>query len=305
MLANFTVKIASTPSSAYDALLKISQGFISELKNYISPFGYTIITTETIGGVTRSTHTTQAEAQKIKKFCYDFWIEKDGRPSRNYRIESPLAINTLPLIGVLGVQPSKKKTEFRSLSLLKHGRSNFLNDYRQSLVHGNYSIRWNGKINISVAKTYYFSLIVNDEILLVHGGREARQSDACVYANYISFIKCYHLFKKIDYYIWLCNGVYGFNDTGVVIDIPLNTKTKELYSKMGIQLKIRYSKDPEFEYGSAKIMVISSVSNLAFPPENEEYRVLFENLFVRSANVMRVMSTLPGITTKMATISVF
>jgi len=293
MIINFQITIGGQFLDIFHAISSISRTFLSNLEANIAPFGYKL----------ESEIISEDEAKKIRRFCCDFRIEKDEKRSRIFRIECSLAPNANPVIGIVANDIARRPDRaFRERDMMMQGRSSFLNYYIQ--VNGR--LRRNSRaLNIRNPQTYYFSIIVNEEIVMVYGGNQRTESASCIYANYISLIKSYHLYKDINQFVWLSNGVYGVTDSAVTINMPISVRSREPYAKLGSQLKVRYSNQAEFEYGSAKIMILPDINDFVNAPNDEPYRVFFENIYGTENNVIRIINTINGITTKPALILIY
>ena len=316
MIYNFNVKLTSTSlSKPYDYIHNFVSGFINKISGYIQGYNYKLINKIDDGGnpvltgtAGRNSWTSVDEATKFKAYSYDFWIYKDDILSRTCRITAKLATNAKIFVGICNIIPAKKPEQFfRGVDIAKDGRTYLFGDYLQMVKPAGNTIRrntktpnWSDKNNIFNCK-----ITVNDELILIHGKLESDNNQNYLMGNYLSYIKCFNLYK-IEKFVMLCNGLYGYYDKKVDI-APAITQRKpqgggENYARLGIQLKIRTDRNTTFEYGTHRIMLFPKVNNYIQSITDEPYKVYFEDLYREDNSFFGLIDSISGITNNLCLI---
>ena len=313
----FNVKLSGSGlTKPYDFIHNLVSDFIAKVKGYINLYDYQLINkidgggNAVLSGDGMNSWTTSDEAAKLKMYCYDFWVYKDGVLSRAYRITGKLALNGGLMLGVCNYIPDKKPdSKFRGVDLCKDGRTVLFGDYVEqtkpsgkTLSRNNKKPNWNDPNNV-----FNCWVAVNEDIILVHGKLQSDSNLTYLPGNYLSYIKCYNLYN-IHRSVILCNGIYGYYNTKVDVAPSITQKppTDGSISKarLGIQLKIRMDRNTTFEYGSHRIMIIPKIRDFIASQHltNEPYKVYFENLYREDDSFFGLVDSISGITTNMCLI---
>lgn len=287
MRTSFTVNRRSyDPGFGYVALHSMSAEFLQKLTNTIAPFGYSVIT----GDDTREWVTSEDEAKVFKMYSRDFQIAKGTARSRIFRLFSKLTNGSLLSVCVVGETGIDLKAFLEKKRLKK-----------EPCIFAQFSElpSWNGTklkytpLTPNQAPVWYYSVIVNEDMVLVSGGNSPVENADCIHCNYMSFIRLFSI-HKANKETWLTNGYVGWSDKPATADRPYKTGTG--YAQIGCFLKIA-APDEGIEWASSRILILPGIRSYANRTENYDFTEVFNSHYNNTSEniIMQLYSTSPKV----------